>query len=105
MENIKLHVSSHPAESAAACLDVWDAEGDLRDLAGRRSSNLRRENLRRPAECHRLAASHAAGRRRRVVPPPSSCSSSPLLLSQPPTIFVQQHAIKSKQISTYKKCI
>jgi hypothetical protein len=26
-----------------------------------------------------------------------------LVLSQPPTIFVQQPAIKSKEISTYKK--
>jgi hypothetical protein len=42
MENIKLHVSPHPAELAAAYLKVWDAEGDSRDLAGRRSSNLRR---------------------------------------------------------------
>jgi hypothetical protein len=89
MENIKLHASHHPTELAAACLEVWDAEGDSRDLAGRRSSNLRHQNLRRPAKRRRPpVAPPAAGRRRRaappvvgchhpVVPPPSSYSSSP----------------------------
>jgi hypothetical protein len=42
MKNIELHASPHPAELAVACPEVWDAEGDSRDLAGRRSSNLRR---------------------------------------------------------------
>ena len=50
MKNIKLHASLHPAESAAACPEVWDAEGDSQDLTGRCSSNLRRQNLRRSAE-------------------------------------------------------
>jgi hypothetical protein len=114
MENIKLHASPHLAESAVAYLEVWDAEGDSRDLAGRCSSNLRRQNLRRPTErrcrpaappaagCRCPTAPPATGRRRPAVPPPTSCSSL-LLLIQPPTIFVQQPAIKSKQISTYKK--
>jgi hypothetical protein len=122
MKNIKLHASPHPAKSAPACPEVWDAEGDLRDLAGRCFSNLRRQNLRRSAE---LRCRPATGRRRPVVPPaagqgcpatppcvsrpalprPPSCSSPLLLLSQPPIIFVQKLAIKSKQISTYKRCI
>jgi hypothetical protein len=120
MKNIKLHASPHLAESAVACPEVWDAEGDSWDLVGRRSSNLRCQNLRRSTELRRCPG---AGRRRPVAPPaagqgrpaappvvprpalsrPPSCSSSPLLLSQQPTIFVQQPAIKSKQISTYKK--
>ena len=50
MKNIKLHASPHPAESAAACPKVWDTEGDSRDLVGRCSLNLRRQNLRRSAE-------------------------------------------------------
>jgi hypothetical protein len=116
MKNIKLHTSPHPAESAVAYPEVWDAEGDLRDLAGRCSSNLRRQNLRRPAVCrHRPAAgrhlpeaSPAAGQGRPAAPPalprPPSYSSPLLLLSQLlPTIFLQKTAIKSKQISTYKK--
>jgi hypothetical protein len=39
----------------AACHEVWDAEGGLRDIAGRRSLNLRRpaERRRRPAKPHR----------------------------------------------------
>jgi hypothetical protein len=94
MKNIKLHASPHLAESAAAYPEVWDAEGDPQDLAGRRSSNLRRQNLRRPAK---LCRRPAAGRRHPVVPPatgqgrpaapsvvprpalprPPSCSSSP----------------------------
>jgi hypothetical protein len=45
MKNIKLHASPHPAESAAAWPEVWDAEGDSRDLASRRSTNLRRQNI------------------------------------------------------------
>jgi hypothetical protein len=77
MKNIKLHASPHPAESAAACPEVWDTEGDLRDIAGRRSTNLRRQNLRRPAEHrrhpavgrHRPVAPPAAGRRRHAAPP------------------------------------
>jgi hypothetical protein len=84
MENIKLHASPHPAESTAAYPEVWDAEGNSRDLAGRRSSNLRHPAVRRhrpaasPAvgRC-RPAAPPAAGRRRSAVPPPPSCSSSP----------------------------
>jgi hypothetical protein len=116
MENIKLHASPHPVESATACPEVWDAEGDSWDLAGRRSSNLRRQNLRHPAERRRRPAASpgagrchpatppAAGRRRpAVLPPRVLLLLSLLLLSQPPTIFVQQPAIKSKQISTYKK--
>jgi hypothetical protein len=119
MKNIKLHASPHPAESAVACPEVWDVEGDLRDLTCRCSSNLRRQNLRRSAEiCRRPTAGRrrpatlpAAGQGhpaaspavpRPALPRPPSCSSSPLLLSQPPTIFVQKPAIKSKQISIYK---
>jgi hypothetical protein len=113
MKNIKLHTSPLQDESAAACSEVWDAEGDSRGLAGRCSSNLSRLNLRRPAAGRRRPT---AGRRpeaspaaalpavprpaalpallvRRPTPPPLL-----LLLSQlPPTIFVQQPAIKSKQ--------
>jgi hypothetical protein len=89
MKNIKLHTSPHPAESVVACPEVWDAEGDSRDLAGRCSSNLRRQNLRRPTVGRRRPA---AGRRRPKAPPaagqgrpaalpalprPSSYSSSP----------------------------
>jgi hypothetical protein len=96
MENIKLHASPHLAESAAVYPEVWDAEGDPRDLAGRRSLNLRRQNLRRPAERHRHpvagrrradappdarqrlpATPPAAGRCRPAVSPLLSCSSSP----------------------------
>jgi hypothetical protein len=66
MKNIKLHTSPHPAESKAACPEVWDAEGDSRDLAGRRSSNLRRQNLRQPAELRRRPP---AGQGRPVAPP------------------------------------
>jgi hypothetical protein len=87
MKNIKLHASPHPVESAAAYLEVWDAEGDSRDLAGRRSSNLWRQNLRRPAELRRRPAMPpAVGQGRPAAPPavlrptlpcPSSCSSSP----------------------------
>jgi hypothetical protein len=89
MKNIELHASPHPAESAAACPEVWDAEGDSRDLAGRCSSNLRCQNLRRSTELRRCPV---AGRRRPAAPPAarqgrpaappalprlSSCSSSP----------------------------
>jgi hypothetical protein len=82
MKNIKLHVSPLPAESAAVSPEVWDAEGDSRGLAGRCSLNLRRQNLRRPAEIRRRPA---AGRRRPATPSavprpalprPPSCSSS-----------------------------
>jgi hypothetical protein len=113
MKNIKLHASPHPAESAVACPEVWDAEGDSQDLAGKRFSNLRRQNLRRSAELRRRPAACLLLDKvvllrhllclvllclvRCPAPPPL------LLLSQPPTIFVQQPAIKSKQISTYKK--
>jgi hypothetical protein len=105
MENIKLHASPHPSESATTCPEIWDVEGDSRDLAGRRSSNLRHQNLRHqnlrhqnlrhPAERHRhpaagrrraaappAAGRHrpvappAAGRRRPAMPPLLSCSSS-----------------------------
>jgi hypothetical protein len=72
MENIKLHASPNPIESAAACLEVWDAEGDLHDLAGRCSSNLRRPTERRChpiAGHHRPAAPSTTGHRRPVVPP------------------------------------
>jgi hypothetical protein len=56
--------SPHPAESAAACLEVWDTEGDSRYLAGRRSSNLRRSAKRH----RRPAVLPAAGRRRPAAP-------------------------------------
>jgi hypothetical protein len=87
MKNIKLHASPHPAESAAACPEVRDTKGDSRDLAGRRSSNLRRQNLKRPAELRRRpAALPATGQGRPAAPPavprpalprPPSCSFSP----------------------------
>jgi hypothetical protein len=98
MKNIKLHTSPHPAKSAVACPEVWDAEVDSRGLAGRCSSNLSHQNLRRPAAGRRRpAAGHrrpTAGRRRPEAPPaarqgrpaapptaglprPSSYSSSP----------------------------
>jgi hypothetical protein len=84
MENIKLHASPHPVESMAACPEVWDAEGDSQDLAGRCSSNLRRPTERRSrpvvppaAGRRRPAAPPTAGRHRSVVPPPPSCSPSP----------------------------
>jgi hypothetical protein len=82
MKNIKLHASPQTAESEAACPEVWDAEADSRDLAGRCSSNLRRQNLRRSAELRRRPAT---GRRRPAAAPtvprpalpcPPSCSSS-----------------------------
>jgi hypothetical protein len=93
-EEHKVTCLSHPVESAATCPKVWDAEGDSRDLTGRRSSNLRHQNLRQPPELHRRPA---AGRRRPATPPaagqgrptappavprlalprPPSCSSSP----------------------------
>jgi hypothetical protein len=89
MKNIKLHTSPHLAKSAVAYPEVWDAEGDSRDLVGRCSSNLRRQNLRRPAAGRRHPAASrrrpevlpTAGQGRPVVPPalprPSSYSSSP----------------------------
>jgi hypothetical protein len=61
MKNIKLHASPHPTESESACLEVWDAKRDSRDLTGRRSSNLKR-----PAELRRRLA---AGRRRPAAQP------------------------------------
>jgi hypothetical protein len=66
MKNIKLHTSSLPAESAVVCPEVWDAEEDSRDLAGRCPSNLRHQNLRRPTPGRRRPA---AGRRRPEAPP------------------------------------
>jgi hypothetical protein len=66
MKNIKSHASLHPTESAVACPEVWDTEGDSRDLAGRCSSNLRRQNLRQSTE---LRCRPAAGRCRPVAPP------------------------------------
>ena len=89
MKNKKLHTSPHPAESAVACPEVWDVEGDSRDLVGRCSSNLSRQNLRRPATGrHRPTAGRrrpeappAAGQGRPAAPPalprPPSYSSSP----------------------------
>jgi hypothetical protein len=77
MKNIKLHTSPLPAESAAACPEVWDAEGDSRGLAGRCSSNLSRLNLRRPA----------AGRRRPEAPPATGqgCPAALPALPHPPS--------------------
>jgi hypothetical protein len=74
MKNIKLHTSPLPAELAAACPEVWDAEGDSRGLAGRCSSNLSRLNLRRSA-----AGRHrpAAGRRRPEAPPAAALPALP----------------------------
>jgi hypothetical protein len=78
MKNIKLHASPHQAESAVACPEVWDAEGDSRDLAGRCSSNLRwsAELRRRPAPSRRRPAALPAVSRP-ALPRPPSCSSSP----------------------------
>jgi hypothetical protein len=128
MKNIKLHASPHPVESAVACPEVWDAEGDSRDLASRCSSNLRRQNLRRSAELHRRPA---VGRRRRAAPPaagqghpaappvvgqgrpaappalprPPSYSSSPSSSSanyRPPYLS-KNLQLRVNKISTYKK--
>jgi hypothetical protein len=82
MKNIKLHTSPHPAESAVACPEVWDAKGDSRGLAGKCSSNLSRQNLRRPAAGRRCPeAPSAAGQGRPAAPPalprPPSYYSSP----------------------------
>jgi hypothetical protein len=54
-EYLKLRASPHRVKSVAACHEVWDAKGDSRDIAGKRSSNLRRpiECRRRPIESHR----------------------------------------------------
>jgi hypothetical protein len=97
-QHLKLPTSPHRVISADVCHEVWVAEGDSWDLAGRCSSNLRSQNLRRPAErCRhrrpatphrhcpaaphrqRLAAPPAVVRRRPAAPPPPSygCSSSP----------------------------
>jgi hypothetical protein len=110
MKNIKLHASPHPAESKAACPEVWDAEADSRDLAGRCSSNLRRQNLRRSAELHRRPA---ASRRRPAGPPavprpalarpPSCSSSSPSSSSANRTPYLSKNLqLRVKKISTYK---
>jgi hypothetical protein len=82
MKNIKLHASPHPTESAAACSEVWDAEGDSRDFAGRRSSNLRHQNLRRPAELRRRPV---AGRCRPATPPAAGqgCPTAPPAVPHP----------------------
>jgi hypothetical protein len=117
-EHLKLHASPHWFETTVACHEVWDTEGDSRDLASRRSSNLRHQNLRRPAKRRRRpATSHqqwstappTVGRRCPVVPLSSSYGCPPplplLVLIPPPTIFVKQPAIKSKKLSTYKKDI
>jgi hypothetical protein len=72
----------------AACLEVWDTEGDSWDLTSRHSSNLMRQNLRRPTERRRRpaaphqqwpAAPPTDGRRRPAVPPLPSygCSCPP----------------------------
>jgi hypothetical protein len=66
MKNIKLHASPHPTESEVAYPEVWDSKADSRDLAGRCSLNLRRQNLRWSAELRRRPA---AGRRRSAAPP------------------------------------
>jgi hypothetical protein len=90
MKNIKLHASPHPAESTVICPEVWDAEGDSRDLAGRRSSNLRCQNLRRPAELHHRPAAPPTARQGRPAAPrpaihrPSSCTSSSA--NRPPSL-------------------
>jgi hypothetical protein len=80
MKNIKLHTSPLPAESAAACPEVWDAEGDSRGLAGRCSSNLSRLNLRRPTAGRRRPA---AGRRRPETPPAAALPALPRLALLP----------------------
>jgi hypothetical protein len=74
MKNIKLHTSPLPDESAVACPEVWDAEGDSRGLAGRCSSNLSRLNLRRPAVGRRRPAT---GRRRPEAPPAAALPALP----------------------------
>jgi hypothetical protein len=76
MKNIKLHTSPLPAESAAACPEVWDAEGDSRGLAGRCSSNLSRLNLRLPAAGRRCPKAPPAAAQP-ALPRPPSYSSSP----------------------------
>jgi hypothetical protein len=89
MKNIKLHASPHPAESVATCPEVWDAEEDSRDLAGRCSSNPRRKNLRRSVELRRRpaagrrrpAASPAAGQGRPAARPTVPCPALPRLPS------------------------
>ena len=123
-QHLKLPTSLHRVVSADVCHEVWVAEGDSRDLADRYSSNLRSQNLRRPAEWRhrrrptaphrhrpavphrqRLAAPPAVVRRRPAAPPPPSygCSSSPPRLHTTAIIFVQQPTIKSKKINTDKK--
>jgi hypothetical protein len=52
-QHLKLPTCLHQVVSADVCHKVWVAEGDSRDLAGRYSSNLRSQNLRRPAERRR----------------------------------------------------
>jgi hypothetical protein len=111
MKNIKLHTSPHLAESAVACPEVWDAEGDSRDLAGRCSSNLSRQNLRRPAagrRCptagrRRLEALPAAGQGRPAAPPalphPPSYSSSP---SSSSANYCRPYLSKNQQLRVNK---
>jgi hypothetical protein len=70
MKNIKLYASPHPAESATACPEVWDAEGDSRDLVGRRSSNLRQFAALPPAVGQGHPAAPPAVSRPAPPPPP-----------------------------------
>jgi hypothetical protein len=85
MKNIKLHASPHPVESAVACPEVWDIEGDSRDLTNRCSSNLRRQNLRWSA----------AGRRRHPATPPA-LPRPPSYSSSPPPQPITAHHIYPK---------
>jgi hypothetical protein len=55
-EHLELRASPHRIELAVACHKVLNTEGDLRDLASRRSLSLRRQNLRHPAERRRHPA-------------------------------------------------
>jgi hypothetical protein len=84
MKNIKLHTSPHPTESAVACPEVWDVEGDSRDLVGRCSSNLSRQNLRRPGAGRRRPT---AGLSRPEAPPAAEqgCPEAPPALPRPPS--------------------
>jgi hypothetical protein len=90
MKNIKLHTSPLPAESASACPEVWDAEEDSRDLAGRCPSNLRRPapGRRRPAAGrHRPKVPPAAGQGRPAAPPAASLSRPPSYSSPPSSSY------------------
>jgi hypothetical protein len=120
-QHLKLPTSLHQVVSADVCHEVWVAEGDSRDLAGRYSSNLRIQNLRRPAERRRRRRPAALHRRRPAAPlldlllygvillrlllrPTGAPPPPPPPRPRPtPTIFVQQPAIKSKQLNVDKK--